>query len=350
MSAPAALAVSTPTPGTTDSGPDVAALPRAQRTLTVRVDATRRAAESVTAFELRAVDGGSLPAWEPGAHLDVHLPSGLVRQYSLCGDPRDLASYRIAVLADAGGRGGSLEVHRELRAGERLEIGLPRNNFPLVDSDRYVFVAGGIGITPMLAMARQAARDGKDWRLVYGARTAEHFAFASELLSLEGAAERVSLIANDTDGNADLGALVSDSHGAQVYCCGPPGLMGALTALMEGAGRSQDLHLELFSPLAAPPAAQEGDAPAGGFTLTLAASGLQVEVGAEETALAAIRRAGVEHPSSCEMGFCGTCEVRVVEGEVDHRDDLYTESERQSGGCMLVCVSRAKGCALTIQA
>jgi tetrachlorobenzoquinone reductase len=311
-------------------------------TFVVRVEGTRRTAAGITSYELVPVGGGTLPAWSVGSHLDVHLHSGVVRQYSLCSDPSDLSHYRIGVLEVVDGRGGSREVHRELRAGVELTVSAPRNNFELEDAEKYVFVAGGIGITPMLAMAREVQRAGKPWRLVYAARSNDHFAFLAELLEFGG--ENVVLVPQDVAGHPDLAAVVAGSTGAQVYCCGPGGLMNALTGLMEDAGRADDLHLELFAPA---PVAVATDG-SGGFTLALTASGLEVEVGAEETALEAIRRAGVDHPSSCEMGFCGTCEVRVVDGEVDHRDDLYTEAERATGGCMLVCVSRALSAKLAI--
>ncbi|MBO1268248.1 ferredoxin reductase, partial [Arthrobacter sp. PO-11] len=147
--------------------------------------ASRREAESVTSFEFTRPDGGLLPAWTPGAHIDVHLPSGTVRQYSLCGDPGDTRSYRIAVLELPQGRGGSVEVHRELRPGRTITIGAPRDNFSLAEAERYVFVAGGIGITPLLPMIHEVHRRGTPWKLVYGARSKDHFAFVGELTSLD---------------------------------------------------------------------------------------------------------------------------------------------------------------------
>lgn len=304
-------------------------------TLVVRVVAARWEAERVTSFELASRDGADLPAWEAGAHLDLHLPSGAIRQYSLCGDPADRDRYRIAVLELPEGRGGSVEAHRVLRPGQLVQVGMPRSNFTLVDADRYIFVAGGIGITPILPMIRDVTARGVKWELWYGAKSRDHFAFSREL-----GQDTVHLVAQDTDGLIDLDDLVSGASGAAVYCCGPALLMDTLLEHMTRAGRSADLHLERFSAaVVAPPEAADGD-----FEVELARSGMALTVRAEESALEAVRGAGIEHPSSCEMGFCGTCETRVLSGEVDHRDDLYTDEEKATGAAMLICVSRAKGC------
>ncbi|MFC9552965.1 PDR/VanB family oxidoreductase [Rhodococcus sp. NPDC056960] len=307
------------------------------QTLPLRVVAARWEAESITSYEFARADGGELPAWVPGAHVDVHLPSGTVRQYSLCGDPADTSRYRIAVLELPSGRGGSVEVHRELRPGRPIRIGLPRSNFALADAERYVFVAGGIGITPMLPMIREVQRRGRTWELVYGARTAEHFAFVSEL-----DASAVRLVPQDTDGHLDLASVVESSSGAAVFCCGPTPLMDALVERMSQAGRAGDLHLERFA--AAAPAVESG----GEFEVELARSEKVVSVRPDQTVLEAVRDAGVDHPSSCEMGICGSCEVKVLGGDVDHRDDLLTESERAQCNSMMICVSRARGARLVL--
>jgi ferredoxin-NADP reductase len=329
-------------------------------TFEVRVQASRREAESVTSFELTLPDGGLLPPWNPGAHIDVHLPSGTVRQYSLCGDPADRSRYRIAVLELPEGRGGSLEAHRELRPGRTITIGSPRENFSLAEAERYVFVAGGIGITPLLPMIHEVQRRGTPWKLIYGARSSEHFAFVGELTSLH--APSIELYAQDTDGRPDLEGIVRSSGGALVYSCGPAGLMDALSEHMERAGRRHELHIERFAPAIDAPrpgtagAAGGGPAVAGAavsaqgagapgnaaFEVQLERSGTVVSVGPNETVLEAVRTAGVNHPSSCEMGFCGTCEVKVLCGDIDHRDELLSESERAQGTSMMICVSRAR--------
>lgn len=322
-----------------DAGLGVAA---ANGTLTLQVVAARLQASSITSYELAQPDGGDLPAWEPGAHVDVHLPSGTVRQYSLCGDPADRGRYRIAVLEIADGRGGSVEVHRELRPGQLIHIGSPRSNFDLVDAQRYVFVAGGIGITPILPMIRDVAQRGLPWELIYGARSEQHFAFGDELAAHNCGAIRY--FAQETDGHLDLDGIVAGSSDAVVYCCGPTGLMDALTDAMSTAGRVEDLYIERFAPVAQPV-----DENAGDFTVELTLSGVSVEVSPDQSILDAVREAGVDAPSSCEMGICGTCETKVFAGEVDHRDDLLTEDERATCGSMMICVSRACGKKLVLE-
>lgn len=294
-------------------------------------------AEGVSSFEFASPDGAELPRWEPGAHLDVHLPSGTVRQYSLCGDQAVRDRYRIAVLELPDGRGGSVEAHRELRPGRIIRIGLPRSNFALVDADRYLFVAGGIGITPILPMIREVAGRGIKWQLVYGAKSMAHFAFTDELSD-----GTVRLVPHDTEGLIDLDSLIEHSAGAVVYCCGPASLTDSLIERMARAGRSDDLHLERFG-AATTTTGTRTDAD-GSFEIELARSDMVLTVRADQSVLEAVRDAGVEHPSSCEMGFCGTCETVVLSGDVDHRDDLLTPEERASCASMLICVSRAKGC------
>ncbi len=285
--------------------------------LALRVVEARWEAEGITSFVLAAPGGGALPAWEPGAHLDLHLPSGLVRQYSLCGDPADDSRYRIAVLAQPAGRGGSMEAHAALRPGTLVTVGPPRQNFPLVDADRYVFVAGGIGITPLLPMIRSVAARDRSWELFYG--SSGHFAFTTELSG------PVRLL----PGLLDLDAVVAAAAGAVIYACGPAGMLDALAARVTDGS----LHLERFSA----PIAPAGDS----FEVELARSGTVVTVGPDSSVLDAIRASGTDVPSSCEMGFCGTCETKVLAGAVDHRDDLLTEDERAAGGTMMICVSRA---------
>ncbi|WP_263997304.1 PDR/VanB family oxidoreductase [Mycobacterium yunnanensis] len=285
----------------------------------------------VTSYELSDPDGVALPGWSPGAHIDVHLPSGMVRQYSLCGDVADRTHYRIAVLELPTGRGGSAEAHRELRPGAIVATSMPRSAFTLVEADRYLFVAGGIGITPILPMIREVDRAGLPWELTYCARSVRHFSFVEELHAL--GPDRVRFLAEDVDGRPDLGALARGSHGAAVFCCGPAGLMDGLTAHMRVAGRD-DVHLERFTP----PSAATG---LGGFAVELARSGIVLEVPDDRTVLEAVRAIGVDVDSSCEMGMCGTCETKVLEGTVDHRDELLTEAEKAAGTTMLICVSRA---------
>ncbi|WP_327262174.1 PDR/VanB family oxidoreductase [Streptomyces sp. NBC_01232] len=273
------------------------------------------------------LESPDLPAWSPGAHVDVTLPSGLVRQYSLCGDPADGGRYTIAIRLIEDGRGGSREAHAQLVEGAELELRPPRNRFELVPAASYVFVAGGIGITPILPMLRAATAAGADWTLLYGGRSRASMPFLADLAAY---GERVSVLAEDESGLPDLAAVAGAGPGTPVYCCGPEPLMRAVT---EAAPDPAAVHLERFSPAAEP-------GPGRAFTVELRRSGRVVEVAADESALAAVRRELPDTPYSCEQGFCGTCQHRVLAGGVDHRDELLTDQEREDS--MLLCVSRAK--------
>ncbi|MEV6198647.1 PDR/VanB family oxidoreductase [Streptomyces sp. NPDC051771] len=295
-----------------------------------RVLVTGRAVPAEGVVELR-LEGERLPSWEPGAHVDVVLPSGQVRQYSLCGDPAQADVYRIAtrlIGEDQGGRGGSREVHEQLHEGTEIEIRGPRNRFPLVDSPAYVFVAGGIGITPVLPMVRAAEAAGADWRLVYCGRSRGTMPYLADLVRLGG--DRVTVVAEDEDGYPDLSFLARTPAGTQVYCCGPDGLTDAVSAALP-EGRTP--RLERFSALA----------PADGtpFEVELRRSGRTVAVAADQSVLAAVREEVPGLMYSCTQGFCGTCRQTVLEGEVDHRDELLTDAERADS--MLICVSRCAG-------
>ncbi|MFG2744991.1 PDR/VanB family oxidoreductase [Streptomyces chartreusis] len=299
------------------------------RALRVLVAAREEVAEGVVRLRL---EGHDLPRWEPGAHLDLVLPSGLVRQYSLCGDPEDDSSYTVATRLVPDGRGGSREVHEQIRAGMELEVRGPRNRFPLVEAESYVFVAGGIGITPVLPMLR-ALPDGVEWRLLYCGRDRASMPFLEDVEKLgrmgvpplERSREWGSVTV--VEGPADLDGFLADvPEGAAVYCCGPEGLMAAVEE------RFPRVRLERFAPRAS-----GGDA----FEVELRRSGRTLSVPADSTVLAAVRAEFPNTLYSCEQGFCGTCQQRVLEGEVDHRDELLTDSERAAS--MLICVSRARG-------
>ncbi|MFG2880538.1 PDR/VanB family oxidoreductase [Streptomyces sp. NPDC048337] len=294
---------------------------RALRTLIV---SRTQPAEGVLRLVLESPE---LPTWTPGAHVDITLPSGLVRQYSLCGDPADEGTYTIAIRLIEDGRGGSREAHAQLVEGAELELRPPRNRFELVPAPSYVFVAGGIGITPILPMLRAATAAGADWTLLYGGRSRASMPFLAELA---GYGDRVRVLPEDEVGLPDLAAVGAAGHGALVYCCGPEPLMRAVTA---AAPDPAQVRLERFAPSEPGPSAP--------FTVELRRSGRTVEVGAQESTLAAVRRELPDTPYSCEQGFCGTCQHRVVAGEVDHRDELLTDLEREDS--MLLCVSRAKG-------
>ncbi|GHH30925.1 PDR/VanB family oxidoreductase [Streptomyces lanatus] len=290
------------------------------RALRVLVAAREEVADGVVRLRL---EGHDLPRWEPGAHLDLVLPSGLVRQYSLCGDPEDTSSYTVATRLVPDGRGGSREVHEQVREGMELEVRGPRNRFPLVEAESYVFVAGGIGITPVLPMLR-ALGEGAEWRLLYCGRDRGSMPFLEDIEKLGRGGDRVTVV----EGPADVDGFLADvPEGAAVYCCGPQGLMDAVEE------RFPRVRLERF----APRASADGDA----FEVELRRSRRTLTVAADSSVLAAVRAELPNTAYSCEQGFCGTCQQRVLEGEVDHRDELLTDAER--GDSMLICVSRARG-------
>ncbi|MFB8775302.1 PDR/VanB family oxidoreductase [Streptomyces broussonetiae] len=295
--------------------------PRPSRLL---VTAHEEIAEGVVQLRL---EGHDLPRWEPGAHLELVLPSGLVRQYSLCGDPEDTSSYTVATRLVPDGRGGSREVHEQVREGMEIEVRGPRNRFPLTEAAAYVFVAGGIGITPVLPMLR-ALPEGADWRLLYGGRSRASMPFLEEIekLGSPDGGGRVTVVAEDEDGWPDLDAFLARlPEGAAVYCCGPEGLMAAVEE------RVPSVRTERFTPRAVG---------GGAFEVELRRSGRTVTVPPDTSVLAAVRTELPDTASSCEQGWCGTCQQRVLDGEVDHRDELLTDGERADS--MLICVSRAR--------
>jgi ferredoxin-NADP reductase len=306
---------------------DPLAEPLVETELDVVVTARRAEAEGVVGLTLARTDGGALPAWTPGAHVELDLPGGLVRHYSLCGDPADTREWRIAVLREADGRGGSRVVADEVVEGTSLRIRGPRNHFPLRPAHRYVFVAGGIGITPLLPMVRAVDAAGADWVLHYGGRARASMAFLDQLTG-----DRVHVYPQDEVGLFDLDALLGGiGPDTLVYCCGPTGLIEAV----EGRGLP-GLHVERFTAGAVDLA---GDT----FEVVCERSGLTTTVPDGTTVLEAVRAAGVDVPSSCEEGICGTCETRVLGGEPDHRDHLLTDEEQAAGETMMLCVSRCRG-------
>ncbi|MFC0597230.1 PDR/VanB family oxidoreductase [Streptomyces palmae] len=307
---------------------------RSRGDLEVRVAERTEVADGVVRLRLA---GERLPAWEPGAHLDLLLPSGAVRQYSLCGDPADPGSYTVAVRLIEDGRGGSREVHEELREGAVLRVRGPRNRFPLRENSPVplLFVAGGIGITPILPMLRQVEREGVPWRLLYCGRSRASMPFLAEVEALAAGSDRVLVVAEDEAGRPDLAAVLGGAppHSA-VYCCGPAGLMAAVAELLpEGL----ELYTERFAP-----AAPGGSGADTAFEVELARTGRTVSVAADQSVLEAVHEQALpDLVYSCRQGFCGTCQQRVVSGEVDHRDELLTDGEREDS--MLICVSRARG-------
>ena len=299
--------------------------------------------ENVVALTLARADGSALPPWHPGAHIDVALPSGRVRQYSLCGDPSRNDSYRIAVRRIPSGGGGSIEVHDALPVGASITTSGPRNAFPLSvpgygsPTRRVRFIAGGIGITPILPMLDLAERLNVDWSMIYAGRCAESIPFLDEVRRF---GDRVRIRTDDVDGLPTADELLGEcASGTTVYACGPAPMLTAIRQQLIGRD-DVELHFERF---AAPPVL-DGEA----FGVTVASSRAEIAVAADETLLTALQRAGVNPPYSCQQGFCGACRIRVLNGVVQHRDTLLTDNERD-GGMMLTCVSRAAaGSALTL--
>jgi tetrachlorobenzoquinone reductase len=305
-----------------------------QSPIPLLVDSISRPARDVLSVTFVSATGAELPAWGAGAHIDIVLPSGVIRQYSLCGDPKDARRYRIAILGQPTGRGGSMEAHRALVSGTPVKAFGPRNHFPLVDAKRYVFVAGGIGITPILTLVQAAHARGFDWRLYYGGRSREHMAFVDELLALS--AENISLVPQDQQGLLNLDAIIAAAKDAALYCCGPEPLLVALQQLCSTHGKS--LHYERFQ--ATQPAADASNEP---FEVTLLRAKKTVTVQPTDSMLDALLNAGVDLPWSCREGMCGTCIVDVVSGQIEHRDDFLSESERRENNKMMACVSRGRG-------
>ncbi|QNS07190.1 PDR/VanB family oxidoreductase [Streptomyces xanthii] len=285
-------------------------------------------ADGVLSVELTHPDGKPLPAWTPGAHIDVHV-GGQIRQYSLCGDPADTGGYRIGVLNEPSSRGGSRHVHTKLRPGQPVTVSEPRNHFVLEDAPAYVFVAGGIGVTPILAMAREAARRGAAWRMVYGGRSRASMAFTDELSALGG---DLTLVPQDELGHIDLASELAElPEGALVYCCGPEPLLAAI----EERCSAERLRLERF---AAPVVERSGDDAT--FEVECRTSGLTLSVDADTSILEAAEQAGLSVNSSCRDGICGSCETRVLDGTPDHRDFLLSDAEHAANASMMICVSR----------
>ncbi|AEF42849.1 PDR/VanB family oxidoreductase [Hoyosella subflava] len=285
--------------------------------------------EDVVQLTFAAPDGSPLPAWQPGCHLDIHLPSGRRRQYSLCGDPSDTGHYRIAVRKIPDGGGGSLEMH-SLRVGTSVEIRGPRNGFPFVPRERMLFVAGGIGITPILPMVRAAQRLGIDWHFVYCGRNRQSIPFLAEISTWDQ--QRVTIRLDDEQGVPTAGDVLAEAptDGA-VYVCGPPPLIELIRSATAD-DRAVSIHSERFS---APPVRNGRP-----FEIQLARTGKVVPVPADQSALAVIKQHEPNVGYSCQQGFCGSCKVRVVSGTPEHLDGRLTEEERADS--MLICVSRAK--------
>jgi ferredoxin-NADP reductase len=300
----------------------------------VVVTARADEAEGVVVLTLELPDGRDLPVWTPGAHADLLMGDGLVRQYSLCGDPADRRRWQVAVLLEPRSRGGSRFVHAELAEGATLRVRGPRNHFALAPAKSYVFVAGGIGITPILPMVAAAEAEGAQWRLAYGGRTRASMAFRIELTQRYG--ERVDIRPQDETGLLDLAGLLGSADSETlVYCCGPEPLLAAVEAAC-GHWPSGALHVERFSPQKiAEPVRQES------FEVELAKSEMVLTVLPGRSVLQVVEEAGVTVLSSCTQGTCGTCETTVLAGVPEHHDSLLSADQRAANDTMFICVSRS---------
>jgi ferredoxin-NADP reductase len=301
-------------------------------TMSLRVERSELVADDIRILTLVDSAGAALPAWEPGAHLELRLPSSRIRQYSLCGDVNDRYSYTVAVLRVADGRGGSIEIHDTALEGQILSVRGAINRFRLVVASRYLLLAGGIGVTPIVAMARELSKREASWRMVYATRTASARAFSDELARLS---ENVTLTSDDAEGIPDFGSLIAvQPEGTAVYCCGPEPMISAVEGFA-AANPSVTLHTERFA------ASQKTDGADVAFDIELRRRGVVVRVGADESALDVVREVVPNHPYSCHEGICGSCEVSVLSGQIDHRDEVLSDEERDANDLMMLCVSRA---------
>lgn len=307
--------------------------------LRARVCAVVDETPEIRRFVLEGGDGGELPPMTPGSHIDIHLAPGLVRQYSICNGPDDRDGYVIAVKRELQSRGGSSRMHG-LVAGDFLEIGLPRNNFPLAeDAQRHLLIAGGIGITPLFSMARHVAARGGSFLLHYFVRSPQHVAFRNMLGTKELSSSVTIHAGLDAVATGDRLAelLAVPDGGTHLYVCGPgPFMEAAIAAALARGWPTARIHREYFGAVPIDRAGEDGS-----FDVRLAASGRTIRVATDETIVQALQREGVQADISCEQGICGICVTRVLEGMPDHRDSFLTDEEKRAGDRMCICVSRS---------
>jgi len=318
----------------------------APSTLSVRVVRKAVEAEDICSFELASVDGTALPSFSAGSHVDVQVPGGYSRQYSLCNDPRESHRYLIGVLRDEASRGGSATLHALVREGDVLQISPPKNHFALAhDAKRHLLLAGGIGVTPILCMAERLAQTQAAFEMHYCARSVSRTAFRDRIQA-SSFADRVRFHFDDGDAaqRIDLAALLgTPREGEHVYVCGPKGFMDAVLGAARAAGWPEaQLHYEFFG------AELTKSATDAGFEVQLASSGRVIPVGADQSVVQALELAGVIVPTSCEQGVCGTCLTRVLEGECDHKDMYLTPEEQAANDQFLPCCSRSKSARLVL--
>ena len=319
--------------------------------LIVRVDQITREAVDINSYVLVDPEGSSLPPFEAGAHLDVHVdkedPNGRIRQFSLCNDPRETHRYVIAVLRESHGRGGSVAFHDAVAQGDLISISPPRNNFPLEESAaQHLLIAGGIGITPILSMVRRLAAIGATYKLYYCTRRAENTAFMDLLTGPEFGAW-VDVIHDDGVPEQGLdvkGLLATRPEGTHLYCCGPGGLMEAVKQAAAQSFAEEVVHFEYFT---APPEPTEGfvNVP---FQVKISSSGELIDIPSDRSILDVLRERGMDLESSCEEGICGTCATQLIDGAPEHRDLFLTNKAKADNKWIMICCSRANGGVLTL--
>ena len=306
----------------------------------VRVARKTREAEGIFSFEFVHVDGDWLPEFSAGAHIDVRIGQALTRQYSLCNCPSERHRYVIAVLKEPNSRGGSVAMHDQIAEGDVIQISQPRNHFPLCAKPKHsLLLAGGIGVTPILCMAEQLASIGAPFEMHYCTRSAERTAFVDRIKgSAFGDHVRFHFDDGPSDQRLDLAVLLDKpTEDRHLYVCGPTGFLEAVVSTAKAAGWIEsNIHFEYFS------APMQVAGNEGAFDVKVASSGKTVRVAADQTVISALAGAGIDVPVSCELGVCGTCLTRVLEGVPDHRDSYLTNSERESNQQFLPCCSRAK--------
>lgn len=315
--------------------------------LDVQVADVADVATDIRAFELRSVSGAPLPRFTPGSHIDVHVAPGLIRQYSLCNDPREPGPYRIAVKKEPQSRGGSRAMHEQVKAGDVLRIGAPRNNFALEDDSQgpAILIAGGIGITPLLSMALDLLARGREFTLHYFTRSVAHTAFHGLLSEPQFLGKVAFHYATEPEAvRAYLRKVLwHRPPGAGIYLCGPRPFMDLVETTAAPTWPPEAVHLEYF---VADPESLAG--PRDTFTVKLARSGGEYVVAPEQSIVAALAAHGIVIETSCEQGVCGTCLTGVLEGTPDHRDVFLTDEEKLAGDRMTCCVSRAKSAVLVL--
>jgi ferredoxin-NADP reductase len=304
--------------------------------LNLRVEAMRREAEGILSVELRDPDGAELPPFTAGSHLDLVMPTGITRSYSLLGDPAERHRYVIGVGLDPNSRGGSRYVHDRLRVGQPIAVAGPRNAFPLAeDAPLHVLVGGGIGVTPMLAMGRRLAALGREFHFYYAVRDVTRAAFLGEMTGLGW--NLVSHVDAEKGAPLDLAAVVAAHPGAHFYCCGPTLMLDAFETATSNLPEDH-VHLERF----APKVVADGTV-SQAFSVECRKSGVTVEVATDRSIADVLEKHGIAAGMSCQEGICGACETRVLSGEPEHRDSVLSKSEQASGRTMMICVSRCKG-------